>query len=137
MEDSDAATGLFALPTEALLEVLAYLTAVDLGRAAQACRLLAVLGAQQQQHSPAFTAVHGPVETLAAQARERMPTAPNVGFFFPHAACSAPAITAALQQLPPGLSVIGGKATYPLLACDVSEKLHRFIHSFHRHAQVV
>ena len=137
MEDSDAAAGLWALPTEALLEVLAYLTAVDLGRAAEACRLLAVLGAQQQQHSPAFTAVHGPVETLAAQARERMPTAPNVGFFFPHAACSAPAITAALQQLPPGLSVIGGKASYPLLACDVSERASS-VPSFHRQrAQVV
>jgi hypothetical protein len=117
--DGPSSSGGCPLPTDLLLEVLAFVDAASLGRFAQCDRLLCVLAAEKQRQ-PAFTAVHGPVQTLAQTARERLPAAPDVGFLFCNTSVPTTSLTAALKRLPPKLKLIGARSRFPLLGMDVS-----------------
>jgi hypothetical protein len=119
MEESVACPLLALLSTDLLLEVLSFLSAPALGRLAQCDRLCCVLCAEKQRGQPAFTAVHGPVRTLAQQAREKLPAAPNVGFMFSNTSVASTALAGALAKLPPGLKVVGARSRFPLLGMDV------------------
>lgn len=119
-EDVGVACPLLApLSTDLLLEVLSFLPAIALGRLAQCDRLCCVLCAEKQRGQPAFTAVHGPLRTLAQQAREKLPAVPNVGFLFSSTSVPSTALAGALAKLPPGLKVVGARSRFPLLGMDV------------------